>query len=125
MFTEGEPIVRSIQSWNRGMLRVNKIADAERRAGFSVTTTGMYSDGVDILVHKNGKLVRVYESTNYGKPEFYIQPIRAKRYRDNLLQYHAEKILVCSYEENLEKIHGGRKYFEQHGIKVQVRGYQD
>ncbi len=114
------------KSWEIGMRRVNKIADMERRAGFSVTPTGMYSDGADILVFRNNELVRVYEVTNWGKPEYYIQPDRANRYLRNLLKYppSVQKIFVCSYEENLDTV-GGKSFFTQHGIKVQVRGYQD
>jgi hypothetical protein len=114
------------KSWEIGMRRVNKIVDAERRAGLFVNTTGMYSDGVDILVFRNNELVRVYEATNWGKPEYHLQPDRADRYLRNLLKYppSVQKIFVCSYENNLDAV-GGRGYFEQHGIEVRVMGYQD
>ncbi len=119
-------IPKNRESWEIGMRRVNKIVNAERRAGFSVTTTGMYSDGADILVFKNNELVRVYEVTNWGKPEYYLQPHRANGYLTHFLQYPAsvEKIFVCSYEENLNTV-GGKDFFERHGIKVQIMGYQD
>jgi len=67
-FTETLKADYTEESWNIGMRRVNKIADAERQAGFSVTTTGIYSDCLYILVHKGSKLVIVYESINYGTP---------------------------------------------------------
>lgn len=126
MFSDAKPIVRNMQSWNIGMRRVNKIANAERKAGFSVTTTGIYSDGVDILVFRNRELVRVYEATNWGKPDYYLQTDRAEGYLDHFNQYpdSVEKIFVCSYEENLDSV-GGKSFFERHGIEVRVMGYQD
>lgn len=124
MFNEAKPIVRSIKSWNIGMRRVNKIMEQERKAGFHARSTGIYSDTIDIFVFKGEKLIRVYESTNYAM-EGYIQIDRGERYKKNLLQYPVEKMFVCSSDHNLRCLPGGRKYFEQHGIKVQVRGYQD
>ena len=123
-FTEAEPIVRSIQSWNIGMRRVNRIIEQERKAGFLARATGIYSDTIDIFVFKGEKLIRVYESTNYAM-EGYIQIKRGERYKKNLLQYPVEKVFVCSSDNNLRCLPGGREYFEQHGIEVQVRGYQD
>lgn len=117
-------IPRKLESWNIGMRRVNKIVAQETRAGFQTTTTGMYSDGADILVFEGNMLVRVYEVTNYAKPEYYISQDKADRYRDNLLQYPVQRVFVCSYEENLNSI-GGREFFEQHDIEVRVMGYQD
>jgi len=122
--TRGFP--KKLASWNIGMRRVRKILTAERQAGFSARATGIYSDDVDVLVHEGNLLVRVYESTNYKKPEFYIQPSKANRYKNNLTKYppSVQKIMIVSYDKNLEKV-GGKQYFEQHGIEVKVIGYQD
>jgi len=114
------------ESWNIGKRRVDKIKDWERKQGNRAESTGMYSDGADIMVYRGNELVRVYESTNYKKPEYYVQPKRAERYRRNLVQYppSVQKVFVCSHEKNMDKI-GGRGYFTQHGIQVQVVGHQD
>ena len=111
-------------AWNVGMRRVDKILAEERSKGFKAVATGMYSDTLDIFVFKGKELVRVYESTNYAM-EGYIQPERGERYRDNLLEWDdVEKVFVCSSEHNLITL-GGKDYFEKHGIKVVVKGYQD
>lgn len=116
---------RNIDAWNIGMRRVNRIIANERRAGFSAYATGIYSNTVDIFVHKNKMLVRVYESTNYCRTS-YVAKARAQRYKNNLLSYpDVQKVFVCSYTVNLKLIPGGINYFTQHGIKVQVMGYQD
>ncbi len=119
-------VKRKLASWNIGKRRVDKIIDWERKQGNRAESTGMYSDGADILVYRGNELVRVYESTNYGKPEYYIQPEKAKRYKRNLVKYprSVQKVVVCSYEKNLEKV-GGKRFFSKHGIQVQVTGYQD
>jgi len=118
-------IVRNLQAWKIGMRRVNKILEEERQNGFQAESTGIYSDGADILVHEGDRLVRVYESTNYAT-DGYIQVSKGERYRENLRKYHpdVEKVFVCSSEENLTPL-GGRSFFTQHGIKVVVKGYQD
>ena len=121
---ESNSIPRNRDSWNIGMRRVNKIMEQEREAGFHARSTGIYSDTIDIFVFKGGELVRVYESTNYAT-KGYIQLNRGERYRNNLLQYPVEKVFVCSSDHNLRCLPGGRDFFEQHGIKVRVIGYQD
>ncbi|MDD4858651.1 MAG: hypothetical protein PHR56_00370 [Dehalococcoidales bacterium] len=119
-------VKRKLDSWNIGQRRVEKIKEWERKQGNRAESTGMYSDGADILVYRGNELIRVYESTNYKKPEFYIQQGKADRYMRNLLQYppSVQKILVCSYEKNLEKV-GGKAFFTQFGIQVRIIGYQD
>lgn len=114
------------KSWLIGMRRVNQILDYERKCGFRADATGIYSDGADILVYEGNMLVRVYEATNYKKPEYYIQQSKADRYKKNLTQYppSVKKILVVSYEENLSKV-GGKQSFEEEGIEVRIIGKQD
>lgn len=117
---------RKMKCWNIGKRRVDKIVDWERKQGNQAESTGMYSDGADILVHRGNELIKVYEVTNYGKPEYYVQPEKAERYRRNLLKYppSVQKEFVCSYDKNLDKV-GGKQYFTQSGIQVRVMGYQD
>ncbi len=126
MFTGAQPVIRSKNSWKIGMRRVDKIVKQETNDGFFARPTGIYSDMVDILVFRDSQLVRVYEVTNWGKPEFYLQPVRAEGYLKNLMQYpdSVEKIFICSFEENLSTV-GGKSFFEEHGIEVRVMGYQD
>jgi len=115
--------VKKLKSWNVGMRRVNRIVQQETQAGNTAFATGIYSDDVDILVHKGNQLVRVYEVTNYAM-DGYIQMHRGVRYRNNLLRRDVEKVFVCSSDKNLAPL-GGRRFFTQHGIKVVVKGYQD
>ncbi|MHA2182749.1 MAG: hypothetical protein ACXAAH_15115, partial [Promethearchaeota archaeon] len=122
------------ESWNIGMRRVNKILDEEEKLGHKAWATGLHSNMPDVIVinpdanlglnQSLDSIIRVYEATNYSTPQMYISLDRAERYRDTLLQFNAEKILVCSYEENLRYI-GGAWYFEKCGIKVRIIGYQD
>jgi hypothetical protein len=123
------------ESWNTGMRRVNRIVEQENAQGNKAWATGMYSELPDILVFNEDlcialggnfdAVVRVYESTNYARPDEYIASERAVRYRDTLLKFKCKKIFVCSYEENLRYLDGGRQFFEQHGIEVRVMGNQD
>ena len=115
--------VRNMKSWEIGMRRIRKILAEERGNGFRAVHTGMYSDGLDILVFRGDELVRVYEVTNFNV-KGYIQSDRGERYKRNLLQWDVEKVFVCSSEDNLIPL-GGRSFFTQHGIKVVVKGYQD
>lgn len=125
-FADVDEIVYNKDSWNIGMRRVDVIIQQEESQGYNAVATGMYSDTVDIFVFKGNQIVRVYESTNYGKPESYVQLTRAERYRDNLLEYDdVDRVFVCSHEDNLRYLPGGRDFFEQHGIEVRVIGYQD
>ena len=112
-------------AWNIGMRRVNKIIKQERKKGLRAIATGIYSHTVDILVLNKNKIIRVYEVTNFSKPRMFINEQRAERYRNNLLSFDVERILVCSFEENLRYLPGGRHFFEQHGIQVRVMDYQD
>jgi hypothetical protein len=123
------------KAWKTGMIRVNKIMDDERFNGFTAWATGSYSNLRDILIIDNDAtlssgntidpIVRVYEVTNYARPDEYVRMDRAERYKNTLLQFKGEKIFVCSYEQNLNQIPNGRKYFEDVGIEVRVMGYQD
>ncbi|MFC1912115.1 hypothetical protein ACFLXG_03055 [Chloroflexota bacterium] len=111
------------ESWNTGMRRVNKILEYEEAQGFRAWATGIYSNLPDVLVlNDDEKLVRVYEVTNYGKPEFYVARAKAERYRNTLLQFKCERVFVCSFESNLLD---GKEFFTKHEIKVVVMGYQD
>ena len=108
------------------MRRVNKIITEEQKCGFSAIATGMYSSSVDILVRdKNDKIVRVYESTNQRKPQFFVPLSRANRYRSNLLSFDVERIFVCSFETNLRYLPGGKDFFEKAGIRVRIMNGQD
>lgn len=118
-------------SWNIGMRRVNKIIEQEDGNGYPAFATGMYTKLPDILVFDYDPaigggvflpMVRVYESTNYKYPHFYITKSKAQRYLNTLVQFRCEKIVVVSYESNIP---GGKDFFEKHGIEVQIRGYQD
>ena len=123
------------ESWTIGMRRVDKIVEQEESNGYIAISTGIYSHLADIIVidpnmtlppdSNYDPIVRVYEVTNYNSPDEYIQLARAERYRDNLIQFKAKKIFVCSYEENLRYLPDGRGFFEQHGIEVRVVGAQD
>ena len=116
------------------MRRVDKIVAEEESHGYKAWATGQYSNLPDILVFDPNlnpllggsydSVIRIYEVTNYGSPDGYIQPERAERYRDNLLQFKGHKIFICSFEENLRYV-GGRSFFEQHRIEVRIMGYQD
>ena len=123
---ESELIPRNIDSWNIGMRRVNRIVQEEHAAGFYAFATGMYSNGVDILVYdENYKLIKVYESANYAMNN-YIDLKKATRYRNNLIQFpEQQKILVVSSDRNVDSLPGGKSFFTQHGIEVRVEGYQD
>ena len=119
-------------SWNIGMRRVNRIIEDEKANGYSAFASGMYTNLPDILVYDYDPaivlerpidhMVRVYEVTNYRSPDFYIAKSKAQRYLNTLLQFRCEKIVVVSFELNIP---GGKDFFEQYGIEVQVRGYQD
>ncbi len=120
-------------SWNIGMRRVSKIVDQENAQGNQAWATGMYSNLPDVVVFDTNvnsspsggqTLVTVYEVTNYGKPTYYISKEKAVRYKNTLKQFNCRKVFVCSYEENLGVV-GGRKFFENEGIEVQVIGGQD
>lgn len=115
-----------MNTWEIGKRRVEKIKDEERAKGYRAYDTGMYTDMLDIFVFEatKDKLVRVYESTNYKKSS-YVTEKTATRYRDNLLEFNVEKVFVCSYEENLRCLPGGRKFFERVGIKVRIENGQD
>jgi hypothetical protein len=120
--------VRKTESWKIGMKRVDKIVEEEAGNGFQAVPTGIYSDGADIEIFNPSRsiLVRVYEVTNYKSPEEYVKKDRAERYRRNLLKYpESEKVFVCSYEENLRYLPGGKAFFTEFGIKVIVKGNQD
>jgi hypothetical protein len=120
---ETEKISYVEESWNVGMRRVNRIREYEEAQGLKAWGTGAYSNLPDIIVFNDVfMLVKVYEVTNYAKPEFYISRVKAARYRDTLLQFPCEKLFVCSFESNLLD---GKDYFEKHGIKVIVVGHQD
>ena len=120
---ETERICYVEESWNTGMRRVNKIKEYEEAQGFRAWATGVYSNLPDILVlDDDEKLVRVYEVTNYAKPEFYISRAKAERYRNALLQFKCQRIFVCSFESNLLD---GKEFFTKYEIKVVVVGYQD
>jgi hypothetical protein len=112
-------------AWDISMERVDKIVEQEEQNGFTAVKTGMSSPAVDILVLNGEKVIRVYEITNYRQTT-YMPLNRANRYKNNLLGYPtAEKILVCSFEENLRYLPGGFKFFTMHGIRVQIIGHQD
>ncbi len=120
---ETEKISYVEAAWNVGMRRVNRIKEYEEAQGFRAWGTGAYSNLPDVLVFdEDERLVRVYESTNYASPEYYISREKAERYRDTLLQFKCDKVLVVSFESNLLD---GKEYFTRHGIKVLVMGYQD
>lgn len=120
---ETEKISYVDESWNVGMRRVNRVKEYEEAQGFRAWGTGAYSNLPDILVFNDEeKLVRVYEVTNYAKPEFYISRAKAERYRDTLLQFKCQKVFVCSFESNLLD---GKEYFTKHEINVVVVGHQD
>jgi hypothetical protein len=113
-------------AWKIGMRRVDKIVQAESQKGFVAVPTGMYSKDVDIYVYYQNTIIRVYECTNYGDPKFYIHISRAERYKRNLLNWQdVERILVCSFDDNLRYLPGKKAYFTDVGIKVIVKGYQD
>ena len=122
------------ESWIIGMRRVDKIVAQEEAQGYQAWPNNKYSSLPDILVfdpdlnillgQSYDALIRVYEVTNYGSPDEYVPTERAKGYRDKLLKFRAHKIFVCSFEENLRYV-GGRSFFEQEGIEVQIMGYQD
>jgi hypothetical protein len=123
------------EAWNVGMRRVQRIMDEEQANGFNAWSTGLHSNLPDILVYDDSltlvmgantdSLVRVYECTNYRDKKLYIPKDRHQRYRDTLLQFKAEKYLVCSFEENLRYVPMGKLYYTQHGIHVVFVGYQD
>lgn len=123
------------EAWNIGMRRVDRIVQQEESNGYKAMATGLYSTVPDIIVidpntnyassSNYDSIVRVYEVTNYNSRDEYVQLSRAVRYRDTLLKFRAEKIFVCSYEENLRYLPGGRDFFEQHGIEVWIVGAQD
>lgn len=118
-----EAICYKINPWNVGMQRVNKIVEYENKRGLRVWWSGMYTTLPDILVFdEDERLVRVYESTNYASPDYYVSREKAERYLNTLLQFKCEKIVVVSYESNLLD---GKDYFGKHGIKVVVVGHQD
>ena len=118
-----EQICYKINPWNVGMRRVNKIVDYENKRGLRACWTGMHTPLPDILVFdEDYRLVRVYESTNYASPEYYISRDKTERYLTTLSQYPCERIVVVSFESNLLD---GKEYFTKHGIKVVVVGYQD
>ena len=128
---ETEKIGYVDDSWNVGMRRVNKIIEEEEANGYPAFATGMYTKLPDIVVFDYDPfitcgafvpMVRVYESTNYKSPDFYISRAKAERYLNTLLQFKCDKVMVVSFESNLLD---GKEYFEKHGIEVQVRGYQD
>jgi len=123
------------EAWNVGMRRVKRIIEEEESQGYRAYATGQYVEIADIFVidpnpntplgGSHDHIIKVYEVTNYGLPQFYIQKRRAEEYRDHLLQFKAQKIFVCSFEENLRYLEGGRRFFEDHGIEVRVMGSQD
>ncbi len=118
-----EVIYYKINPWNVGMQRVSRIVEFENKRGLRAWWTGMHTTLPDILVvDEDEKLVRVYESTNYASPEFYINREKAERYLTTLLKFKCEKVVVVSFESNLLD---GKEYFTKHGIKVVVVGYQD
>jgi len=105
------------------MRRVNKIVEYENKRGLNAWWSGMYASLPDVIVlDEDERLVRVYESTNYKSPKFYISRRKAERYLNTLLQFRCDKVVVVSFESNLLD---GKDYFEKHGIKVVVAGHQD
>ena len=76
----------------------------------------------NLVFDEDERLVRVYESTNYASPDYYVSREKAERYLNTLLQFKCEKIVVVSFESNLLD---GKDYFEKHGIRVVVVGHQD
>jgi len=118
-----EEICYKRNPWKVGMRRVNKIIGLERKRGLNAWWTGMYTELPDIIVFdEDFRLVRVYEATNYASPEYYISREKAERYLTTLLKFNCDKVLVVSFESNLQD---GKEYFTKHGIKVTVVGYQD
>ena len=115
-----------MNTWTIGKRRVDIILAQEWEAGYRAYPTGMYSETLDILVldPAEERVVRVYEVTNYSQ-ESYISEKTATRYLNNLRKFRAEKIFVCSFEENLRCLPDGKNFFEQHGIEVRILGYQD
>ncbi|MFC1910446.1 hypothetical protein ACFLXC_04060 [Chloroflexota bacterium] len=102
---------------------MNKIVEYENKRGLRAWWTGMHTKLPDIIVFdEDYRLVRVYESTNYKTPEMYVNRERAQRYLTTLIKFNCERIVVVSFESNLLD---GKEYFEKHGIKVVVMGYQD
>lgn len=129
--SENEPDTKYDQkSWNIGMRRVDKIVQQENNQGKKAWATGMYSRLPDVVVFSDESpsgtetLETVYEVTNYKSPSSYITSAKANRYKSTLKKFNCRKVFVCSYEENLSVV-GGRKFFEDDGIEVEVRGYQD
>jgi hypothetical protein len=60
--------------------------------------------GPDILVYKNGKLMSVWEVTNYAKGS-YMKHSRLYRYIKNLTSFDCVRVLVVSYRDNFRKVH--------------------
>ena len=118
-----EQVCYKMNPWKVGMRRVNKIVEWEKKRGLNAWWTGMYTELPDIIVFdEDFRLVRVYESTNYASPEYYICREKAERYLRTLSQFTCEKVVVVSFESNLLD---GKEYFTKHGIKVVVVEHQD
>jgi hypothetical protein len=60
--------------------------------------------GPDILVYKNGKLMSVWEITNYAQSS-YMGFSRLYRYIKNLTNFDCKRVLVVSYRENFRRVH--------------------
>ena len=78
--------------------------------------------GVDIVVHRNGVPIHVFEVTNYSRKNWFSKR-RAQRYVDSLNYWktvnpNIERAIVISYPNTVDKIKGIRKMFMDEGIEI-------
>ena len=112
-----------------GEKRVQRLKIEYELQGYFVITNLNFNCGVDIIImdKTTGKVFKVIESTNYGKPQYYISPKKFKRYIDSLNKFNVlpdvTKEIVVSFKENLSK--NQVKKLRKEGIRIRVIGGQD
>ena len=98
------PIASRIEySENVGALRVNNLTKAIQSFGFKTKSAKVQNNDVDIWVYdKNRSLILVSEVTNWQITNSFDR-IRINSITKNLNKYPCEKLIVVSFNQNIQK----------------------
>jgi hypothetical protein len=112
----------------KGNKRVYRLCSEWWNAGFFVLVNENFNAGADLIIlRKNGRIVRVIESTNYARKTEFIKDDKFQGYMTNLSFYSnygkVQKEIVISFNENLSADQWKR--CKKDSIIVTVVGHQD
>jgi hypothetical protein len=112
----------------KGNKRVYRLCSEWWNAGFFVLVNENFNAGADLIIlRKNGRIVRVIESTNYARKTEFIKDDKFQGYMTNLNFYSnygkVQKEIVISFNENLSADQWKR--CKKDLIIVTVVGHQD